>query len=269
MNAILYITIFVIGTLFGSFYSLAVYRIPRRIDIIKTHSFCPNCNHRLGFWELIPVWSYIFLGGKCKSCKQKIRPRYFILEILSGLTFVLIAIALKLDIYKLNIQLIIELAFIMLYLVAIFLIAGIDKESQKIEKSVLYYALGISAIYIIYLCIIGSTSIYRYVMDLSILLILVIIDTLYLRNKAKDSYELSIMMLIMIMHVFTSEIISVLTIISTLLIIALIVFGHKVKESTNKVKKEHVDIQNNLNIGFYLCTSHVIVIIIYIFITNW
>ena len=101
MNAVLYVIIFIMGTLFGSFYSLAVYRIPKRIDIVKTHSFCPNCNHKLGFFELIPILSYIFLGGKCKECKQKIRPRYIILEILSGIVFVLIFISLKIDIYNL------------------------------------------------------------------------------------------------------------------------------------------------------------------------
>ena len=95
MNTFLYIIIFIMGTLFGSFYTLAVYRIPRKIDIIKTHSFCPNCNHKLGFFELIPVWSYLLLGGKCKKCKQKIRPRYFILEFLSGVSFVIIAYCLK------------------------------------------------------------------------------------------------------------------------------------------------------------------------------
>jgi len=76
MNIYLYTIIFIMGALFGSFYTLAVYRIPKKIDITHTHSFCPNCGHKLGFFELIPILSYIFLGGKCKSCKQKIRPRY-------------------------------------------------------------------------------------------------------------------------------------------------------------------------------------------------
>ena len=98
MDIFLYIIIFIMGTVFGSFYTLAVYRIPKKIDITHTHSFCPNCKHKLGFFELIPVWSYLLLGGKCKECKQKIRPRYLIIEICSGIAFVLIAIASKLDI---------------------------------------------------------------------------------------------------------------------------------------------------------------------------
>ena len=52
MNIFFYIIIFVIGTLFGSFFTLAVYRIPKKIDIISKHSFCPKCGHKLGFLEL-------------------------------------------------------------------------------------------------------------------------------------------------------------------------------------------------------------------------
>ena len=78
MNIFLYIIIFIIGSLFGSFFTLAVYRIPKKQDIIHTHSYCPNCNHKLGLLDLFPIISYIFLGGKCRYCKEKIRPRYFI-----------------------------------------------------------------------------------------------------------------------------------------------------------------------------------------------
>ena len=87
MNTLLYILIFIMGTVFGSFYTLAIYRIPKRQDITHTHSYCPNCNHKLGFLDLIPVFSYIFLRAKCRYCGQKIRPRYFILEVLSGIVF--------------------------------------------------------------------------------------------------------------------------------------------------------------------------------------
>ena len=155
MNIFFYCIIFIIGIIFGSFYTLAVYRIPRREDIIHTHSYCPNCNHKLGFWDLIPVFSYIFLGGKCRYCQNKIRPRYLILEVLSGVLFVVFALALKLDITKINIINIIDFSFIVLYLTFIILIAGIDKENRKIEKSLSIYGIILSLLYIVYLCIIG------------------------------------------------------------------------------------------------------------------
>ena len=267
MNIILYIIIFTMGTLFGSFYTLAIYRIPKRQDITHTHSYCPNCNHKLGFFELIPIWSYIFLGGKCKNCKQKIRPRYLILEILSGLTFVLLALSLKIDIYNFNIDVIIKFAFLVLYLVAIFLIAGIDKEKRHIEKSVIYYALGILAIYIIYLCIIDNISMYRYVMYLSAIIILLIIDTILLINKAKESYFISTLMLVIIMAIFTGEGVTILTLIYALLVLVTDILIEKIKEKSNKNKKEHKD--TNLPIGFLLGISNVIVLIMVMFINNW
>ncbi|MCI9063741.1 MAG: prepilin peptidase [Clostridia bacterium] len=269
MNTIIYIIIFMMGTVFGSFYTLAVYRIPRKIDITHTHSFCPNCNHKLGFFELIPILSYIFLGGKCKKCGKKIRIRYLLLEVLSGLTFVLIAFSMKFDIYSVDIKTLINFAFLSLYLVAIFLIAGIDKESKIIEKSVLYYAIGIFTMYIIYLCIMDKTSIYRYAMYLIALVILLTFDNFTLRNKAKENYGLSILILLVIMLVFTGEKVTICTCILTPIIIFLIAVVQRLKNVLNKNKKENIDIIQNLHLGFYLGTSNIICFIIVMFINNW
>lgn len=267
MNVFLYIIIFIMGTVFGSFYTLAVYRIPRKIDIVHTHSFCPNCKHKLGFWELIPVWSYIALAGRCKSCKQKIRPRYLIIEVLSGLTFVLVALALKIDAYNINLNSIIYFAFLVLYLTAIFIISGIDKESRHIEKGVMYYALIISIIYIIYSCIIDKTAIGLYVIHLTAMLILLIIDTLILRKNAKNNYVIQILMLIIVMAIFTTEITTIFTIIVTLLAIALSIIVQKIENRINKNRKKEEKISENLPIGFFLCFSNVLMLIAIMFMS--
>ena len=122
MNLFFYLLLFMIGTLFGSFYTLAVYRIPKRQDIIHTHSYCPNCNHKLGFLDLIPIISYLFLKGKCRYCKQKIRPRYLILEMLSGMLFVLIAFLMKFNMENLNGIMVAQYCFLILYMTFIILI---------------------------------------------------------------------------------------------------------------------------------------------------
>ena len=258
MNVFLYIIIFTMGTLFGSFYTLAVYRIPRKIDITHTHSFCPNCGHKLGFFELIPVWSYLLLGGKCKQCKQKIRPRYFILEILSGLAFVLIAYGLKINIYNLQLSSIIQFAFIALYLVSIFIIAGIDKEEKRIEKSVLYYGIMVSCAYIIYLCIMGTPSIYRYVMYLITLIILLIIDTEYQLTKANQNYIVEVLMLVVTMAIMTNleiTICSIAVVIASVLITKAIYY---IKNALNKYKKEHKDLKTIHKFAFLLSIANVI-----------
>ena len=269
MNVFLYIIIFIMGTLFGSFYTLAVYRIPKNVDIVHTHSFCPNCGHKLGFFELIPVWSYILLGAKCKECKQKIRPRYFILEILSGLTFVLIAYGLKIDSYNLNIFSIIKFAFIALYLVAIFIIAGIDKEYKRIEKNVLYYGIGVSCIYIIYLCIMDATSIYRYVMYLITFIILLILDCIILRKSATNSYILDILMLITMMIVFTGEWITFFSILTVLLAIGIVKTVVYTKNAFNKFKKEKINMSDIYKFGYMICLTNTIYEVTKIFLLHF
>lgn len=261
MNIFLYIIIFIMGTLFGSFYTLAVYRIPQKIDIIRTHSFCPNCGHKLGFFELIPVFSYLFLGGKCKQCKQKIRPRYFVLEILSGLVFVLIAFGLNINAYNLNIEAIIKFAFLVLYLVTLFIIAGIDKEYKRIEKSVLYYGFVQSSAYIIYLCIMEQTSIHRYVMYLITLIMLLFLDSIKQIKQAKTSYVIEILMLIVLMLINTGELVTLLSVITVILAIEIAKIIYYLKNNLNKSKKEHKNMVEVYKFGYLLSISNIFIFI--------
>jgi prepilin-type N-terminal cleavage/methylation domain-containing protein len=68
--------------LLGSFLNMAVWRIPRGESIVFPRSHCPACGHVLGFSDLIPVFSYVFLGGKCAYCGIKYGPRYMWIELL-------------------------------------------------------------------------------------------------------------------------------------------------------------------------------------------
>lgn len=266
MNIFLYAIIFIIGTLFGSFYTLAVYRIPKNIDIIKKHSYCPNCNHKLGFFELIPVLSYIFLGGKCKNCKQKIRIRYLLLELLGGITFVVLALALRINIENLNIQVLILFALTILYITAVILISGIDKEYIKINKSVLAYGIIISILYMIYLYTIGETSIYRYAIYLAIYFILLTIDTFLLRRYAKDSYIVNLLMLLNLVLIFTGTITFILTIVITIIaIIVYILLRNVQKVNIGNSKFKFTELQ----LGFYIVASNIFLIFIADFIRNY
>ena len=107
MNVFLYLIIFIMGITVGSFLTLATYRIPLNQDITHKRSYCPKCNHRLEFLDMIPLFSYIFLNGRCRYCHVKISPRYFIIELLSGVSFLILAGVLKIDVYTLNINIII------------------------------------------------------------------------------------------------------------------------------------------------------------------
>jgi possible prepilin peptidase len=98
------VAIFIIGLFFGSFYTLARYRIPKSIDIVKKPSFCPKCNHKLGLLEQIPVLSYLISGGKCVHCKKKIDNKYLFTEIFTGIMFLIIYNVYNLGVIMLNLS---------------------------------------------------------------------------------------------------------------------------------------------------------------------
>lgn len=262
MNIFLYIILFIMGSLFGSFYTLAVYRIPKKQDIIHTHSYCPNCNHKLGLLDLFPIISYIALRGKCRYCKQKIRPRYFILEILSGFLFVILAFFMGIRMETLGIMKILDFSFMVLYLTFIILIIGIDKEYRKIEKGVSIYGIIISIMYMIYLCIVEQANIYRYAIYLIIYVILLILDTITLKKFAINNYTIQILLMLVTMMFFTNEFIMITSIILTLLEIAFYILLNKLKDRKAIRKKEDIQIAKQVSIGFYLGISNMITLII-------
>lgn len=79
---------FVFGLIFGSAAGAIVHRIPRKISWIHGRSKCDTCKKELGLWDLIPVWSYIRLGGKCRYCHSPIAINNLLIELMTGLGFV-------------------------------------------------------------------------------------------------------------------------------------------------------------------------------------
>ena len=258
MDILLYIIIFIMGTVFGSFFTLATYRIPRNQDITHTHSYCPNCSHKLGFLDLIPVFSYIFLLGKCRYCKEKISPRYLIIEVLSGVTFALVAYLMNISVDNLKVTVLIDSAFMALYLCFVFIMAGIDKENRKIEKSVSMYGILLSIAYIVYLCIIEQDSIYRYIIYLVFYILILILDTITLKRYAKNSYVNGVILTAIIMVIFTGEYIMINTIIMTSLAVAINLLLHKIANIRKKVRREKKDYGENITYGFYLAISNIL-----------
>ena len=80
MTTLYVVIFFIFGLVFGSFYNVLGFRLPKNENIVYPHSHCMKCGHTLKFYEMIPVISYIFLGGKCKICKNKICIMYPIVE---------------------------------------------------------------------------------------------------------------------------------------------------------------------------------------------
>ncbi len=98
MDLLIIIVLMIFGAIFGSFLGCMGYRIPNKIKTTYPSSFCSNCNKPLKWYMNIPIFSYIFLGGKCAYCKHKIGFIYFLCELLGALLFGLNYILFKFDI---------------------------------------------------------------------------------------------------------------------------------------------------------------------------
>ena len=262
---IFYFLIFCMGTVFGSFFTLAVYRIPLHKDITHERSFCPNCNHKLSFWDMIPILSYVFLKGKCRYCGQKIRIRYLLLEVCAGVVFLLFAVSL--NIQFLQVDKWSYLIFGLLYIAGLFIIAGIDKEKHMVSKPVVLYEIIIVSVHMLYLCIFEQINIYRYVIYLAFIVLWNILEIFYYKEHLKNNYMLENLSLLFIMAIFTYEIGAILTIIFTLIAIALTVILEKLKQGIIKYKKVSKIILQNFPIAFYLCVGNILVMIMMNFCT--
>lgn len=87
---ILYIIIFIYGIVFGSFLNVCIYRIPEKKSIAKERSHCMQCGYQLRWYDLVPLFSYLCLGGKCRKCKTHIAVQYPLVEFTNGILYLLV-----------------------------------------------------------------------------------------------------------------------------------------------------------------------------------
>lgn len=88
LTAYIMIVVAILGAVFGSFINCMAWRMVHKENVLKGRSHCTCCDHPLGAVDLIPVFSYIFLKGRCRYCNQKISMRYMITELFSAFMFV-------------------------------------------------------------------------------------------------------------------------------------------------------------------------------------
>lgn len=152
----IYLYLFIIGSILGSFYTVIGLRLPNNESIIKPRSHCDTCKHTLKWYELIPIVSYIFSGGRCRTCNAKISRIYPIIEILSGGLFVISYMAFGLS-YNTLIMFVLSSLLVIIFVsdfkyyiildsplvIAIILILIIKCFAFGLEKTVIYLLSGI------------------------------------------------------------------------------------------------------------------------------
>lgn len=116
MELLINIYIFIIGIVFGSFFNVCIFRIPAKKSISNPPSHCPNCDTRLKPIDLVPIFSYLLSGRKCRYCKEKISSRYATVEFLTGVIFLLVY-----NSYLLNIKTIYYLVLVSLLIIITFI----------------------------------------------------------------------------------------------------------------------------------------------------
>lgn len=129
----------ILGLVFGSFVSALSFRIVRGVSISKGRSRCDNCKKELGWQENIPLVSYLFLKGRCKNCQKRISIRYPLIELSSGLGFLLIYI------YRLILPY--NFIFCLIIFVILILIFVTDIEHQVIPDEFVFAGIVLSVLY--------------------------------------------------------------------------------------------------------------------------
>lgn len=125
------------GLVFGSFFNVVGLRVPLKKSIVTPPSHCTNCECRLTTLDLIPVFSYIFLRGKCRSCGVKISPIYLLTEVATGILFAF-------AVWKLGLSL--ELVVALLFISLLMIIVVTDFAYMLIPDKILLFFLPFLAI---------------------------------------------------------------------------------------------------------------------------
>jgi leader peptidase (prepilin peptidase)/N-methyltransferase len=135
---ILYLFSFFFGSAIGSFLNVCIYRLPREESIVFPPSNCTSCNNPIRFYDNIPMISYLFLRGKCRSCRERISPVYLIVEVLSGLICALLVWRFGFSLTTL---------FYFVFLSALVVITFIDLEHMIIPNVITFPGIVVGIIY--------------------------------------------------------------------------------------------------------------------------
>lgn len=144
---LIYFILCILGLVFGSFVSAVTWRIPKKMSFVKGRSICPKCRSNIAWFDNIPLFSYLTLGGKCRKCGKKISIRYPIIELITSIGFILI--------YKAELPLsydpssLVKLIFLFVFFIILEIIFIIDLENKIIPDSLVYSGIFLTLIYLV------------------------------------------------------------------------------------------------------------------------
>lgn len=137
----IYCMVFLFGIAIGSFLNVCIYRLPTGESLIKKNSHCMTCGAPIKWYDLIPVFSWLFLRGKCRACGSKISGRYILVESLTGILFVLTF--LRFDVIYDGL---LYPALLCLFIAGLIVIGFEDYDTQQMTVGVLIYLAAAAAL---------------------------------------------------------------------------------------------------------------------------
>lgn len=232
MNILFYTILFVIGIVIGSLWAIKAEEMPKELDMRRTH-YSSKAHE-----ELISKLIYILIGG---------------------VSSVILANILNINIHEIDLVKPIIYVFAMLYISALVLIAGIDKNYSKIEKRVLAFGIISSIVYMLYLCAVDLTNLNLCATYFAIYMIFLVIDSFMLRRYAKDSYIVNILLVLTMILTFTDLRILIYTV--TMALIASSLYAVLIKHQQKKTTNQKIKI-SQIPVGFFIGASNIIVLFI-------
>ena len=133
---------FIFGSCLGSFLNVCIWRIPLGESVVIVPSHCPKCNHKIRWFDNVPVIGFLALKGKCRDCKEPISPRYIIMELLVGLLFTFPAIMIYMNSGRLQ-----DLIALTIILSVAVPCAFIDIEYRKLPDKLTYFGMIAGTLY--------------------------------------------------------------------------------------------------------------------------
>lgn len=130
----IYIMTFLFGITIGSFLNVCIYRLPKGESLTKKNSHCMTCGAYIKWYDLVPVFSWLFLRGKCRACGEKISPRYILVESLTGILF--FTTFLRFDVI---VDGLVYPAILCIFIAGLIVIGFEDYDTQEMTIGVLIY----------------------------------------------------------------------------------------------------------------------------------
>lgn len=271
MKTVLYIIIFIMGIFFGSFAALAIRRIPKKRNIVNQKITCPHCNHEFGILDSIPVFSYVFLGGRCRYCSKKLKSTTTLIEIAMGIVSVGIYWSNRTIWGTMSLMTLTEYLYLMFFVTTVVIIAGIDKKNKKIYKPIIFIGMIIGLIHILFLYFSENTtsvSLYRYVIYFAVVLGISIYTGK--NNHNKYNYLLEILMICLYINMFiVTETFLITSVLTMIFLIVDLIF----EKRKNKVDQSNILAESNMKIdlpiAFWLCISAIMAILTQGIVVIW